>query len=51
MEKVKKSLIIEKSKLPDNDEKYVLWLYSRTNVVNVGEDFSRCQRKIVWKGN
>lgn len=30
MEKVKKLLIVEKSKIPDNDGKYVLWLYSRT---------------------
>lgn len=29
MEKVKK-LIVEKSKFPDNDGKYVLWLYSKT---------------------
>lgn len=30
MEKVKKLLIVEKSKFPDNEEKYVLWLYSKT---------------------
>lgn len=30
MEKVKKLLIVEKSKFPDNDGKYVLWLYSKT---------------------
>lgn len=30
MEKVKKLLIVEKSKFPDSDGKYVLWLYSRT---------------------
>lgn len=29
MKKVKK-LIVKKSKFPDNDEKYVLWLYSKT---------------------
>ena len=30
MEKVKKSLIVEKSKYPDDKGKYVLWLYSKT---------------------
>lgn len=30
MEKVKKQLVIEKSKFPETSGKYVLWLYSKT---------------------
>lgn len=30
MEKVKKLLIVEKSKFPDSEGKYILWLYNKT---------------------
>lgn len=38
MKKVKKLLIVEKSKYPDNEGKYILWLYNET------------KRGVCWRG-
>lgn len=50
MEKGEKQLIVEKSKFPDSEGKYIYYGYIiKQNMVNVGEEFSRVQRKNVLK--